>query len=116
MPSPFPAKRTMRSWPPITAVCLTAGAFLSLAQSNGASADKPKEVRFEVLSIKPIRADDPAYSGAAGNSNPSPNGFVSRLSVFQLIMLAYAPGDFTTWGGVPTRNMPGGSGDFSGWS
>jgi uncharacterized protein (TIGR03435 family) len=96
---------------PLIALSLTA-ALLGLAQNSSHNAETAKEFRFEVVSLKPMSPHGQIYSGPTGNPNPSPNGFVSRLSIFQLIMLAYAPGDYTTWGGVKTRNFPSWSGAF----
>ena len=102
----------VRFWLPASAASLMACGLSGFPQNNS-SAGKTKEVRFEVLSIKPMPSDGQMYSSApTGNANPSPNGFASRLSVFQMIMLAYASGNPVTWGSMQTRNMPSWSGKF----
>jgi len=64
-----------------------------------------KEVRFEVFSIR-LRADMPT----AWSFGPTPTGYASSLSLWQAIMLAYAPESPQTWfsGNGPThvRNLP----------
>jgi uncharacterized protein (TIGR03435 family) len=77
-------------------------------QSSSQGTENAKEIKFEVLSIRPIQPG--AQLGL--NANPSPNGFVARLSIFQLINLAYAPGDSTTWGTMEVRNLPSWDGAF----
>lgn len=67
-----------------------------------------KEVKFEVLSIRPMPGP------SAMNLNPTPNGFASNLSVFQMIMVAYGPVDFALWGSVQILNAPGWVSDFYG--
>ena len=70
-----------------------------------------KEVRFEVFSIR-LRADMPSEM----RFGPTPNGFASSLSLWQMIMLAYAPERPQTWfsGNGPThvRNSPKWAGDW----
>jgi uncharacterized protein (TIGR03435 family) len=64
-----------------------------------------KEMRFEVFSIRP-RSDMPTL----WRFGPTPTGFASSLSLWQAIMLAYAPERPQTWfsGKGPThvRNLP----------
>jgi uncharacterized protein (TIGR03435 family) len=86
-------------------------AFPLLAISLGAaslSAENAKEVKFEVLSIRPVQPG--AQLGV--NTDPSPNGFVARLSIWQMVMLAYAPGTHVNWGSTQARNFPSWSGEF----
>lgn len=102
-----------------TFVVYLAGAVLlslsSVAQSNqGTPLVKEnhgveKEVKFEVLSIHPIQPGSPLVSGSFA---PTPNGFASRLSIWQAIMIAYAPGDYMTWGTTQVLKAPGWIGDF----
>jgi uncharacterized protein (TIGR03435 family) len=65
-----------------------------------------REVKFEVLSIRPI----PGLS--AMNTDPRPNGFASGLSVYQMLMVAYGPVDVALWGSVQILNAPGWVNDF----
>jgi uncharacterized protein (TIGR03435 family) len=96
---------------PFVAMSLTGAAFLSLsaaAQSSSHSAEKAKEVKFEVLSIRPIQPG----AQLSLNTDPSPNGFVARLSIWQAIMLAYSPGNYLTWGTTQICNLPSWDGEF----
>ena len=53
-----------------------------------------------------MTADSNLYGTNTGSTNPTPNGFVARMTIFQLIMLGYASPDPGTWGGFQLRNMP----------
>lgn len=95
-----------RVWLAAISVSLTAVVLLGMAQTSA------REVRFEVLSIKPMRPGTNIYTGGTGLTDPSLNGFVSRLSILQMILLAYASADYKTWGGVQVRNLPSWDGRF----
>lgn len=73
----------------------------ALAQSS--------EVKFEVLSIRSVQPGSPLISQGFG---PTPNGFISRLSIWQAIMIAYAPGSYLTWGTTQVIKAPNWIGDF----
>jgi uncharacterized protein (TIGR03435 family) len=64
-----------------------------------------KEMRFEVFSIRP-RTDMPT----SWSFGPTPTGFASTLSLWQAIMLAYAPERPQAWfsgnGSTHVRNLP----------
>jgi uncharacterized protein (TIGR03435 family) len=101
------------------AMSLTGAALLSLsaaAQSNQGnrliadshSARIESEIKFEVLSLRPVRPG----SDLSSNSAPSPNGFRARLSIWQAIQLAYAPEFDLVSGFREMRNQPNWSGDF----
>jgi hypothetical protein len=47
------------------------------------------------------------------NTTPSPNGFDSRLSLWQAIMVAYGPGNYVNWGSVEILKAPSWIGDFT---
>jgi uncharacterized protein (TIGR03435 family) len=96
---------------PLVAMTLTGTALLSVpaaAQNGGHGAGKAREFKFEVLSIRPIQPGAPLSI----NTDPSPSGFVARLSIWQTIMLAYAPGTSANWGTTQIRNSPSWSGEF----
>jgi hypothetical protein len=46
------------------------------------------------------------------NTTPSPNGFDSRLSLWQAIMVAYGPGNYVNWGSVEILKAPSWIDDF----
>jgi uncharacterized protein (TIGR03435 family) len=64
-------------------------------------------VRFEVFSIRPISG-----TSLSMNTAPSPNGFDSRLSLWQAIMVAYGPDNYVNWGSVEILKAPGWIGEF----
>jgi hypothetical protein len=83
--------------------------LLSLAAvAQTTQASRSKEVQFEVLSIRPMNSSIMAPL----NTYPSPNGFDSRLTLFQAIILAYAPNDPGNFGSVEVLKAPGWIGDF----
>src|SRR5690348_15991455 len=86
--------------------------YLALLCASAAAQSRPtnppKEIRFEVLSIRPAT---PAMN-IAMNSSPSPNGFDTRLSLWQLIMVAYGPVNSVNWGSVEVLKAPNWIGDF----
>jgi uncharacterized protein (TIGR03435 family) len=90
-------------------VSLAGAALLAIPAAAQTSQGNPsKEIRFEVLSIRPI---DPSM-GIGGSTRPTPNGFDSRLSLWQLINVAYGPVDSVNWGSVEIRNTPSWIGQF----
>jgi len=50
--------------------------------------------------------------GVPMSPGPSPSGYVSRMSLWQLIMVAYSPEEYFNWGNVEVRNYPKWIGDF----
>ena len=83
--------------------------LLSLAAAAlSGQANQAKEVQFEVLSIRPVNGP----GNASMNTGPSPNGFDSRLSLWQMINVAYGPVDYVQWGSVEILKAPGWIGDF----
>jgi uncharacterized protein (TIGR03435 family) len=94
-------------------LCLLAGVALTSAsldaqaqrgaqkplERNSAS---PKEVKFEVISIKPIKADAPGIMSIA----PTLTGYRSQMAVWQMIKLAYVPGFDEEWQNAPLLNAP----------
>lgn len=95
---------------PICRMSLTAVAFwipTSTAQTNQ-PVKAQAEVKFEVLSIRPVRPGvDLSFS-----DRPTPNGYRATLSVWQAIMLAYTTEDSVTWGATELKNTPNWLGDF----
>jgi uncharacterized protein (TIGR03435 family) len=64
----------------------------------GSESAKKKDVKFEVISIRPVVPGSAV--GAGYTPNPTPDGFVSSLTVWQMLMIAYAPND-QSWGSIP---------------
>jgi uncharacterized protein (TIGR03435 family) len=95
------------------AMSLAGAALLSLSAQAQSSQDHrgktEREVKFEVLSIRPVQ---PGSALVSQRFVPTPNGFASRLSIWQAIMIAYAPGDYLTWGTTQLLNTPNWIGDF----
>jgi hypothetical protein len=85
----------------IAATCLMAAEFAA-AQTN-ASAKLPKDVKSEVLSLRPVK---PAAS-LAFTDRPTPNGYRATLSIWQAIMRGYTTDDNVTWGATQIKNTPG---------
>ena len=94
-------------------LCLLAGVALSSASveaqaQRGAQkpseriSASPKEVKFEVISIKPIKADAPGLTSFV----PTPTGYRSQMSVWEMIKLAYVPGFYAEWQNTPLLNAP----------
>jgi len=78
----------------LTSLCLL---FAAALFTPAISAQSPnKDVKFEVISLRP------APPGIPNNFtiNPTPDGFVSTLTGYQMIMLAYAHEDFILWAGM----------------
>jgi uncharacterized protein (TIGR03435 family) len=65
-----------------------------------------REVKFEVLSLRPMPGP------SVTNSNPTPSGFTSRLSAWNMIMVAYGPVDLREWGSLQVLKTPSWIGDF----
>lgn len=80
------------------AILLTGAALSSLSAA----------VRFEVLSLRPTTPGANLYM----TSRPTPNGFRSRLSIWQAIQLAYSPEYDGISGFREARKLPIWSGDF----
>ena len=66
------------------------------------------DFRFEAVSMRPMEMQ----MGVAMNTGPSPGGYVSRMSLLQLIMVAYSPEKYFNWGSVEVRHYPKWIGDF----
>lgn len=98
----------------VASLCLLAGVALNSAlfgaqaqrgaqnPSGRNSAPLPKEVKFEVVSMKPIRADTPGIM----DLRPTPTGYRSNMSVWQMIKAAYVPGFIENWQNTPLLNAP----------
>jgi uncharacterized protein (TIGR03435 family) len=84
---------------------LATAAFLSCSAAGQIQPER--DFRFEVLSIRPMTGP-----GSGINTRPGPNGFSSRLTSYQAIMIAYGPSDYQTWGTTELRNGPNWLGDF----
>jgi uncharacterized protein (TIGR03435 family) len=84
-------------------------ALLSLsAAAQTRQGDQLKDVQFEVFSIRPVNGS----VNLPMNTGPSPNGFDSRLSLWQAIMVAYGPANYANWGSVEILKAPSWIGDF----
>ncbi len=61
-----------------------------------------KEVKFEVISIKPLKADAPGVMTLA----PTPTGYRTNMALWQMIKAAYVPGLLAEWENAPLLNAP----------
>lgn len=97
----------------MASLCLLAGVVLRSASveaqaQRGAQKPterigaSPKEVKFEVISIKPIKGDAPGFT----SFGPTPTGYRSQTSIWQMIKLAYVPGFSAEWENTPLLNAP----------
>jgi hypothetical protein len=79
--------------------------FSAVAQSGSNQAKK--EFQFEVFSIRPMPLGQEV--GLQGSSKPSPNGYSTRVTLWQAVVIAYAPPGppATAWTSVKMRNDPG---------
>lgn len=95
-------------------LCLMIGSAVlsapAAAQGDRAPAHKAssvtgkKEIKFEVISIRSAKPEFSPYDGGAthlGDTNPTPDGFISTLTAWQMLIIAYAPDD----GSEPTVPM-----------
>ncbi len=104
----------------LVSLSLTIGSALwsvtAAAQANnaghgdkyGSNATKKEEIKFEVISIRPVKPGWSPYDGGSSHLsdfNPTPSGFISTLTVWQMIMIAYAPSD-QSWDSIPLINAP----------
>lgn len=80
------------------------------AAITSADTGQKKEVKFEVVSIHPLKSGS-APTGTGFTPNPTPDGFVSTLTVWQMLMVAYAPGNLESWLSTPLVNEPKWFGD-----
>ena len=94
-------------------LCLLAGVALSSASveaqaQRGAQkpseriSASPKEVKFEVISIKSINVYTPGFMSLV----PTPTGYRSQMSVWQMIKIAYASVFDAEWQDTPLLNTP----------
>ena len=89
-------------------LCLMIGSALWNAQAaaqgsdaahggkSGSGGPEKKEMTFEVISLSPVKPGSSPYDGSAapmGNTDPTPTGFRSALTVSLMLMIAYAPSD-----------------------
>ena len=79
---------------------------LSAQSSQGGK--PPREIRFEILSLKPIQPG----AALSAKSDPTLNGFTARLSLWQLIMLAFTADAPVAWAATQLKNAPNWIGDF----
>ena len=78
------------------------------ADKSGSNSAKKKEVKFEVISIRPVKPGWSPYDGGSSHMsdfNPAPYGFVSTLTSWQMLMIAYAPSD-QSWDSIQIINAP----------
>jgi len=109
----------------LVSVCLIIGSALSstaaVAQKNngnpsakaGNAARAPKDVKFEIASITPVKPG--TRTEAALTFVPTPDGYRSSLTVGQMVMLAYGPSDDQLWRGIPLVNWPAWIGGGDDW-
>ena len=99
----------------LASLCLMTGASIAAQGSNAAHWNKPgstaamaKDFKFEVISIRPLKPGWSPYDGSShlGDANPTPDGFVSTLTVWQMVMIAYATVDQSAWTSVPITGGP----------
>lgn len=97
------------------ALSIVSGAAMAQSKGNGegslvkgSEGLKAADFRFEVVSIRPVAPGSP-ISGL--NDRPTPNGFTSRLTLAQAILIAYA-GDTLNWGLLKMLNRPDWIGDY----
>lgn len=101
---------------PSAMLLLTVAALLStaaVAQKSNRNPVAPKDIKFEVASITPVKPG--TQTEMAQTFVPTPDGYRSSLTVGQMIMLAYGPSDPQLWHGIPLVNWPdwiGGGGDW----
>jgi uncharacterized protein (TIGR03435 family) len=101
----------------LASLCLMTGASAAAQGTNAAHGNKPdstpaktKEVKFEVISIRPVKPGWSPYDGSPSHLsdvNPTPDGFTSTLTVWQMLMIAYAPVDQAAWVSIPVTGGPG---------
>jgi len=85
-----------------SSLMVVGGLGLSAIAQNTSNPGKPNNVQFEVVSITPLK-----QGGAIAQIfAPTPDGYRSALSGWQMLMLAYAPGNFTTWNSMHVINAP----------
>jgi uncharacterized protein (TIGR03435 family) len=79
-------------------------AVLSLSfAAQDSQQNRSGEFQFEVFSIRPVDST----SGMRMSTSPSPNGFQSRLSLWQAIMIAYGPStDPADWDTIVVLKAP----------
>jgi uncharacterized protein (TIGR03435 family) len=82
------------------------GSNAAHGDKNGSDAGKTKEVKFEVISIRPLESADESEK----HFDPTSDGFTSPITARQMIMVAYAPEDNFLWslghGATDIRNAP----------
>jgi len=89
------------------AISIGMAASLAVAQDGRSvitAAGEQKNFAFEVVSIRP--QDPKAQLGAGVTFDPTPDGYRSALTVYQMILLAYSPGDYKNWMSTPLENAP----------
>jgi uncharacterized protein (TIGR03435 family) len=83
--------------------------WMATATAQTYAPTKPdREVKFEVLSLRPVRPG----AGMSFSDRPTPNGYRAVLSIWQAIMLAYTLDDSVTWGATEIKNAPNWLGEF----
>jgi uncharacterized protein (TIGR03435 family) len=81
---------------------------LARAPANKGGVPAKKEIKFEVISMRPAKPGFSPYDGGAthmSDTNPTPDGFITTMTVWQMLMLAYAPDDGSVQN-VPMVNPP----------
>lgn len=82
--------------------------YATAQNSNTQRISSKKEIHFEIISIHPVKPGWTPYDQASlpvSNTAPSPNGFGSTLTVWQMLMIAYAQND-QSWPSVQIVNAP----------
>lgn len=90
-------------------VCAAGQESNSSVHGKGTDNKVPKkEIKFEVVSIHPVKSGWSPYDRAPApllNITPSPDGFRSTLTLSHMLMIAYAPDD-QSWGTTPVIKWP----------
>lgn len=92
----------------IAFIIFTIPAIALWADLGSAQMKPQKEVKFQVISLRPMKPG----AGLSLAESPTPNGYRATLSLWQMIMLAYTTGDHTSWGATEVKNAPAWIGDF----
>jgi uncharacterized protein (TIGR03435 family) len=88
----------------LSASAAAQGSNTAQAHKTGSDSGAKKEVKFEVISIRALQPGSSQY-GSHYDPNPTPTGFLSTLTVWQMLMIAYAPDD-QSWANIPIVNTP----------
>lgn len=84
--------------------------LLAIAAVASVASQTNAQFKFDVVSIR--RQAPGTQIGAGFNVDPTPDGFRASLTTWQMIMVAYSPGGYASWGRVPVSNLPGWQGEW----